>query len=797
FREEPVNLRGISVLMPELHQKFADWYLPRLGAEVPDAFEELRVEAYLLACWKHRHENTPLPQLAESDDLDRVFLENWWEFLTQPSSNPYLNAIRDPWDGLPGPDEEATVVEKIASIADWLERSMPEWRSDEGADRESPEGRFFLTVSDVGDGNRGDYVAWKELAVVTQPEGSDKRVRSPLFPWIEERLEQLAKSDRPREEWAEEAEKLRAVLDLRGRHPEGIEIPEWGDFVVQAPHQIEIWLPAEVSGLRGKAMLAPDSPDSEWASFQGAIRSATTTPKIPVLISGVRPRFAEESEVDNKFSRASKKKSKVFPTSRVRRMEDASHHMRRSSKPEGIYFLTHEELAARLPKEEQAIPKQFDDDYRLLYLAGRGDLDGDEAEKWDRLLQNHLAEFAERAFRRPLTEEQRSSLDEFYKTTLEVVGNREEAARETAVRILVSTPFLYKIEPPQGGDEETKLDAWALASRLSYSLWSTAPDSALREAAESGALLDSEGLREQVTRMLAHPNSATLAEEFAGQWLDFRSFEDEVQLDPELFPDFDENLKQSMQEEATRFFTELIARDLPVTDILHGDYTYLDERLAEHYGIESFSHDPDGLGLTRWEVERPRGGILGMGAILAATSFPDRTSPVRRGDWILTTLLGYELPPVPADVPELENDGLVGKLPLRERLEKHREAKSCRGCHDRIDPPGFALENLDAIGRWREKDGDGRVIDASATLVNGRTLDGSEGLRAYLADQQADFLRQFCTKLLGYALGREVIITDRPLLETMEADLAANEFRFSAAVNAIVQSRQFQNRRNL
>jgi len=185
-----------------------------------------------------------------------------------------------------------------------------------------------------------------------------------------------------------------------------------------------------------------------------------------------------------------------------------------------------------------------------------------------------------------------------------------------------------------------------------------------------------------------------------------------------------------------------------------------------------------------------------MGAILAATAFPDRASPVRRGNWIVKTVLGIETPPAPADVPELAQDGLVGKLSLRARLEKHRDSPACQGCHARIDPPGFALNNFDAIGRWSDVDAEGRPIDATASPISGPEFTGPTGLKRYLTEMQGAYLHQFCKKLLGYALGREVVISDRPLLEKMKHDLAQADYRFSAAVRDIVLSKQFLNRRN-
>ncbi len=788
FREEPVNLRGVSTMTVEIDSKLRSWYFDRLGPFLPQAFEELRVSDYLFACWSHHHGKGELSKLAKVEQLDPVFLENWWRFLTKETSNPVFNTIRAPWHALPKPGNETSVKQGIAAI----EKDLSIWmsRNDHAGEAERADGGewFHLCVSDMGDGAKGDFVQWSKLEVVI---GRDKR--APLFDYL---VEQISIRENGKVEADKtELDRLRATLALRGTHPDGGEHPEDG-FAVRAPSQIAIWLPAEVRKLRGSANLWEAHSDSEFASVQTQIiTGGEKIPEIPGLIPGVRFKFASKSKVSGDFLRAHKSMSHKFPGSRAGRMELTGHYMRRNYTPDGVYYLNAQQLGERLPEHERDLPGQFALDQRLLYLASRNMIREKEVERWDNALKNHLTAFAERVYRRPLTELERDAIGAYYDKAYPGIENREEAAREVIVRLLVSSPFLFKTEPPESDKLESALDPWALASRLSYFLWASMPDKELRQAAQDGSLLQAGVLASQIQRMLADSKSQTLATEFGGQWLGFRDFSEETNIDPELFPEFTESLRKSMQGEVTRFFAELIAQDRPVTDILHANYTYLDQRLADHYQITNFKPNTEDT-FTRWQIDEPRGGILGMGAILAGTAFPDRASPVRRGDWILTTVLGYELPPVPADVPELENDGLVGKLPLRERLEKHRDSASCKGCHSRIDPPGFALQNFDAIGRWSEVDSEGKPINATATLVNGQSFIGPAGLKEHLAGQQSDFLRQFCTKLLGYALGREVIITDRPLLEKMESDLAKSDFRFSGAVRAIVESRQFLNRRN-
>ncbi len=792
FHAEPVGLRGPGVIAAEVNARIRSWYFDRLGPMLPDKFEEMRMESYLHACWRHHHGQGDLAQLAKSYKLDPIFLENWWNFLQKETSNPFANRIRIPWQQLPGPGHDAEVVEQITAIVAEQKGWAVDLPYDYGAKREEGDAFFSLCVADMGDGNRGDVVQWLKLEVILE-----NKQKVPLFDYVQQQIElhekQIAAGSGDPKRLQAQLAKLRATLALRGTHPEGSKAPEEG-FAVLAPSNLRIWLPEEVRGLHAGSRLDPDHPESKLASVQTNVISGQLA-EVPSLIVGIRFKFAEKSAVEGKFWRAFKAKGRILPGSRARRLEETGVHLRENRDPEGIYYLNREQFAARLPEHEREIPRQIADDYRLVALLAKNRLEPKHAALWNELVQEHLAEFAKLAYRRPLTEAQRQSLNEQYVRAVEEVENREEAAREVIARILVSPRFLFKTEPPHSEEPESRLDAWELASRLSYFLWATMPDEELREAAADGSLLEPQELDRQVTRMLASPKAAALATEFAGQWLGFHDFRENATIDRKIFPAFDDDLRDSMYQEVAHFFTELVVRDRPITDILHGDYTYLDKRLAEHYGIKGFKPSEDG-GFTRWEMHQPRGGILGMGAILASTAFPDRASPVRRGNWIVTTVLGYETPPVPANVPELASDGLADKLSLRKRLEKHRDSPSCMGCHSRIDPPGFALQNFDAIGRWCETDAEGRPIDATATLSSGEQFTGPVGLKEQLARKQSDFLRQFCTKLLGYALGREVVITDRPLLEKMEADLAQADYRFSAAVRAVVQSRQFQYRRN-
>ncbi|MDB6005267.1 MAG: hypothetical protein JWR15_2254, partial [Prosthecobacter sp.] len=422
-------------------------------------------------------------------------------------------------------------------------------------------------------------------------------------------------------------------------------------------------------------------------------------------------------------------------------------------------------------------------------------LNAQQQKEFDDALRGHLRYFAGRAWRRPLTGEESQKLDALYFEGRKKELDRESAAREVLVRVLVSPYFLFKAETlpmASAAPGDVKLNAFELASRLSYFLWASQPDSELRKAAEDGSLLKPEVLAAQTMRMLRNSKSNALANEFAGQWLKFNGFDAQSTVDEKKYPEFTPELRTDMQREMTEFFTHLVRDDRNVADILMGDYTFVNERLAKFYGV------PGVTGGDFREVkvaQQHRGGLLGMGAVLTKTSRPNRTSPVLRGDYLYQVVLGFSSPPPPPNVPKLP-DSAEKPSSLREALMQHRADKACSVCHDRIDPLGFALESFDPIGRFRMADETGGKIDDTGELKDGTKFQGLAGLRDYLKKNEPNFTTQFCRKLLGYALGRQTMPSDKALLTHMQAALKQNNGKFSAAVLDIVNSRQFLNRRS-
>ena len=402
--------------------------------------------------------------------------------------------------------------------------------------------------------------------------------------------------------------------------------------------------------------------------------------------------------------------------------------------------------------------------------------------------------FAARAWRRPLSEREKQSLRAFYQKTFAEEPDHRAAIRALLTRILVAPQFLYRIEQPGAASTVRAvaslspvkpLSNWELASRLSYFLWASIPDDELRRAAAAGELSSPGQLQLQVKRMLADPKARRLSTEFFGQWLGFYHFDQFKGVDTGRYPEFTQEVKESMYDEAVSFFEHIIRADRPVSEILTADYTYLDQALAKYYGVKKPVKSTTDVEY----VEGERGGLLRLGAVLTTTSAPLRTSPVKRGDWILRRILGTPVPPPPPDAGSIPaDDKLFGGLSVKERLQAHKRNATCANCHSRLDPLGFSLEHYDSTGRWRDQYPDGKPIDDTGDLSDSTKITGVKGLLDYLQSKDALVRRTLASKLIGYALGRTVQASDQPLLERM-----TGEAKFSEFVTDIVTSEQFRN----
>jgi hypothetical protein len=400
-----------------------------------------------------------------------------------------------------------------------------------------------------------------------------------------------------------------------------------------------------------------------------------------------------------------------------------------------------------------------------------------------------LSTLASRAYRRPATESDIQTLLGFYK------AGRAQDSFNTGIqrgieRILAAPSFLFRIEREPGGlaaGSAYRLGDLDLASRLSFFLWGSIPDDELREAAIRGTLKDPGALDQQVRRMLRDPRSSALVDNFASRWLELSKIPGVVP-DTELYPEFDENLRDAMEQETKLFVGSQIHDNRSVVDLLTADYSFLNERLAVHYGIRNVygSH----FRRVTFDDDR-RGGVLGQASVLTVTSYPNRTSVTIRGRWLLANLLGAPPPPPPPDIPALKEAGVDGQpRSLRERMEAHRANPVCASCHQRMDPLGFALENFDALGKWRTVS-DGAPIDPSASFPDGTRFEGIAGLRRLLVSHKDDFVRTLSGKLLAYAIGRGLDYRDMPAVRRIARDAATAGDSWSSVITGIVKSTPF------
>lgn len=429
-----------------------------------------------------------------------------------------------------------------------------------------------------------------------------------------------------------------------------------------------------------------------------------------------------------------------------------------------------------------AEPRKYIEKLRAEFLAVRdAQLSGQPGHIDDAL------KFAAKAWRRPLSAPEKADLRAFYEKHRKTTSHHD-AIRLLLSRILVSPAFLYRLEQT-ANIKDKALTPFELASRMSYFLWSSIPDAELERAAAAGELSDVRQMEKQVQRMLRDPKARRMSTEFFGQWLGFYRFDQFAGVDTTRFPEFTEEVKSAMYDEATSFFEHIVRNDRPVREIFTANYTFLNQPLAKHYGVKTGANSPRDM-----ERIETRGGAFRLGAVLTATSAPLRTSPVKRGDWMLRRILGTPTPPPPADAGSIPADEKAfGGLSLREKLAAHQRNATCAGCHSRIDPLGFPFEKFDAVGRWRETYQDGKPIEDISTTADKKDLKGVDGLIDYIKSQEPQVLRNMSQKLIGFALGRTAQASDEPLIEKMAQP--GGETSVAKMASEIVMSRQFRYRR--
>ena len=625
---------------------------------------------------------------------------------------------------------------------------------------------------------------------------------------------------------------------LFGKHPDGSAV-EAGSLCVQAPSVIEVRLPADLvagtefvasgilhaetgaegsvqlqvlttkpesaSGLRPTATVETNA-NGPWTSNNRGVSHAT-----PIVVrdgSAARKRIEASFEEFRHWFPAALCYTKIVPVDEVvtltlfyreddhlqRLMLDDEQKAKLDRLWDELHFVSHDALTlvdAYLQLMEfatqDADPKVFEPMRKPINdraAAFRKTLLDAESKHLDALIA-----FAGQAYRRPLTADEASELRGLYRKLREQELPHDEAFRFTLARVFIAPAFLYRLEKAPAGTAAAAVSDSELASRLSYFLWSSQPDGELRALAAAGRLHEPDVLKAQSKRMLSDARTRRLATEFACQWLHIYDFDSHDEKSETHFPEF-ADLRGDMYEESIRFFTELFQLDGSVLSVLDADHTFLNEKLAKHYGIA-------GVTGPQWRRvdgvrQSSRGGILSLGTTLSKQSGASRTSPILRGNWLSEVVLGEKLPKPPKNVPQLPETVPAG-LTERQLIERHSSDEACIKCHARIDPFGFALENFDAIGRFRQKDAGGLAIDTRTKLPDGTQIEGLSNLRDYLVTTRRDaFLRQFCRKLLGYSLGRGVQLSDEPLLSEMQQQLAKHDYRFTVAVETILASRQFR-----
>jgi len=817
FHPQRIGLRGPEQWKAQAQQALYVWYQQTSAPHLPKDFEDKREADYMLACWKHKHLQVPLDSLAREAGLRSAFLQNWWNLVnsTEPKSR-FLDLTRVAWRELPGPDPAAPgqvpagVVEKVrkiqAELLSWNDPKKPGTgvqRRQQDADGLRPypmqvdlKGQRFvhLCIGDTGDGPAGDIALITAIEIKAGKEGFN------YVSWLNQQIEKqrkaLAAPSPPAD--AEQVRKrlaeLESVRGSFGKHPQPGRTIEPDVLALAAPQVFTLPLPENTWRVRAVTKLDMQNPEVDQATIQWTM-TATAPPDVRKIMPGVLTVWKIQTETARWTMGDFQVMRLAFPDMFERLLEQVAGNIYRSGPSYTVYSFSDQQLAELMPEAGRRELEAMKMDWAFTATRPLGEK---QQKTWDGAVQKQLGEFASRAWRRPLTGDEIANLDSLYQKGASAGLDRESAAREVIVRVLVSPNFLFKPEPRPGTEVagvgagiDGPLPAWELASRLSYFLWSSMPDAGLRQAAATGALTKPEVLAEQARRMLRDPRADALAQEFAGQWLGFSGFDVSGTVDREKFPEFTPELRADLYREPMVFFSKLFREDRAVDDIVGGNYTFLNERLARHYGVPGVS------GPEFREVNvagQHRGGVLGMGCVLTKTSRPHRTSPVLRGDYLYHVVLGQSSPPPPPNVPKLP-ESAVKPASLREALEMHRADQACAVCHDRIDPLGFALEAFDPIGRFRATDEAGGKIDDTGLLKDGTQFAGIDGLRRYLQTRQSDVHAQFCRKLLGYALGRQVLPTDKPLLAEMQDALRGNDGKVSAAVVKLVQSRQFRNAR--
>jgi len=692
-------------------------------------------------------------------------------------------------------------------MPDWARHLLEEGRYDFTIDAEKLEApTLYLVVTDAWDGAEGDRVRL-----------TDRR-------WQADR-------------WEEAGIEVEVVS---GKEP----VVDGDDWILQAPVTLALRLPDKRNGeLKGSFRLDPASKES--ASVQTLFLTEPPKayekhyyPSRQILAWPAKQEAVQQMAADltNLFARSTKLGGSELSTALADVPEIDGKDLERlgeltdgSQFPGAPYFIDRDHLVRTLTEDEKAEYNALVNDLQayaevpyqrlaaayqragietaggadLLDPAKRGKIK--DAEKWllaaeaieserRESARRILGDFLRRAWRRPINETELDHYLALYDDSRRAGKTFDAAVKRPLTVALLVPDFLFKMQTAAPGEVATLSDV-ELASRLSFFLWASMPDEQLLSLAEKGELSQPEVLLAEADRMLRDPKSRGLAQEFAGRWLGFHGFDDYSQPDMDKFPEFTESLRAAMYEESLLFFQHLFAENRPITELVKADYLFLNEELATHYDIEGVEGSEMRKVALRGEASQHRGGIFGLGSLLTVNATPLRAHPIYRGVWIIDRVLGTPTPE-PPPVPPLAEAAKPGEdLAFHELLARHRADPSCSVCHDRIDPPGLALEHFNAVGAWREIDDDGNPVHARGHLDDGRMVEGLEGVRLFVSERKDDLIDQFCRKLAIFGLGRALTATDRPLLKEMAAAIKADQYRVRAGLGVLITSPQFLQKR--
>ncbi len=733
---------------------------------------------YFLAAWSYRHREAlgkpaaTLDDIAGEHSVSPKYLATIWQTLQdEPVDMGPLARLQEMWQALPGASLRSEVREACAAMADYVVRTRK--RFEPSFDN--------LQIDEVHNGTQA-FVLWKNKQYAAHRRQADDGF-----------LSEKSRSRLPgdvKNPTAEQREKFMAACDrFCSVFPDAFYIAERGrDYLGKAKDEQE----------KGRLLSAG------FHSMMGYFRD--DRPLYELILDQQEQRELDGLWQELDFITSAPQRQYQgflwFDRTDSRFMRDPQFDFAR---PENKVSLT-EPMIMRLAKVYLAKAKANGGDEVPLRAIDEYFRDINAQIRW--VEQTHLAAeddhlrevlaLAAKAYRRPLTAAERDGLRDFYRQLRDVDQlSHEEAIQDTIVSVLMSPHFCYRVDLHSDSEQTRPLNDLELASRLSFFLWSSIPDAELLKHAQAGALTQTEVLLQQTRRMIGDDRVRALATEFAGNWLDFRRFQQHNSVDRERFPSFDDDLRAAMFEEPVRFFVDVVQRDRSVLDLVYSDRTFVNATLADHYGITDIEI-PAGQWREIADARRyGRGGLLPMAVFLTQNSPGLRTSPVKRGYWVVRRLLGERIPPPPPNVPELPADeSQLGEKTLRQTLAMHRAHQACAGCHDRFDAIGIAFEGFGPIGERRKIDLGGRAIDTLATFPDGSQRDGVDDLRRYLREQrEVEFLDNLCRKLLSYALGRTLQLSDEALLQSMRDQATADDYRFGTLVETIVTSPQFLNKR--